>query len=59
MGYVKSNDLMGNDNFLANQLLYSAGVGLDIVTLYDIKIRLEFAYNHLSRNGLYLHLNSE
>jgi len=59
MGYVKSNDIMGNDNFLANQLLYSAGVGLDIVTLYDIKIRLEFAYNHLSRNGLYLHLNSE
>jgi len=58
-GYIKSNDLTGNDNFLANQLLYSVGVGLDIVTLYDIKVRLEFAYNHLSRNGLYLHLNSE
>lgn len=58
-GYIKSNDLTGNNNFLANQLMYSAGVGLDIVTLYDIKVRLELAYNHLGRNGLYLHLNSE
>lgn len=44
---------------LANKVLYSFGAGLDIVTLYDIKIRLEFAYNHLKQNGLYLHFNSE
>lgn len=47
------------NSFLSNRLLYSAGLGLDIVTAYDIKIRLEFAYNHMGENGLYLHTNSE
>lgn len=47
------------NSFLNNRLLYSAGVGVDIVTLYDIKIRLEYAYNHLGQNALYLHTNSE
>jgi outer membrane protein assembly factor BamA len=56
-GYIDSPE-PGN-SFLSNKLLYSVGVGLDVVTLYDLKIRLEFAYNHLGRNGLYLHLNSE
>lgn len=56
-GYV-GNTLPGN-SFLNNRLLYSAGAGVDIVTLYDIKIRLEVAWNHLDQNGLYLHFNSE
>jgi outer membrane protein assembly factor BamA len=58
VGYIKSNDA-GNNSYLGNQLLYSIGAGIDIVTVYDLKIRLEFAYNHLAQNGLYLHLNSE
>jgi hypothetical protein len=56
-GYIDS-PAPGN-SFLSNRLLYSIGVGVDIVTLYDIKIRFEFAYNHLGQNGLYLHFNSE
>lgn len=52
------SDEPGN-SFLNNRLLYAAGVGVDIVTLYDIKIRLEYAYNHLGQNALYLHTNSE
>jgi outer membrane protein assembly factor BamA len=56
-GYIDSPQ-PGN-SFLSNKLQYSAGIGCDIVTLYDIKIRLEFAYNHLAQNGLYLHFNSE
>ncbi|MES2703379.1 MAG: POTRA domain-containing protein [Bacteroidota bacterium] len=47
------------NNTLPNRLLYSIGAGLDIVTLYDVKIRIEFAHNHLGQNGLYLHFNSE
>ncbi len=49
----------GHNNFLGNQLLYSVGAGVDVVTLYDIKIRFELAWNHLKQNGLYLHFNSE
>ena len=56
-GYV-DNATPGN-SFLGNHLLYSIGAGIDVVTLYDIKIRFEFAYNHLGQNGLYLHFNSE
>ena len=47
------------NSFLSNRILYAVGAGVDIITLYDIKIRLEFAYNHLKQNGLYLHFNSE
>ncbi len=56
-GYI-GNPQPGNSK-LSNQLLYSIGAGLDVVTLYDIKIRIEFARNHLGQNGLYLHFNSE
>ncbi len=56
-GYV-SSPTPGN-SFLSNQLLYSAGVGIDVVTLYDIKFRFEYTFNHLGQNDLYLHFNSE
>lgn len=46
-------------NTLANKWMYSYGAGVDIITLYDIKIRIEYARNHLGQNGLYLHFNSE
>lgn len=57
VGYIDS-PVPGN-SFLSNQLLYSVGAGLDIVTFYDIKFRIEFAYNRMRQNGLYLHFNSE
>lgn len=47
-----------NDAF-NNKALYSAGIGLDIVTLYDIKLRVEYTVNHLHEKGLYLHRNGE
>ena len=56
-GYIDSPS-PGN-SFLSKRLLYSVGVGIDIITLYDIKFRFEFAWNHLGQNGLYLHFNSE
>jgi len=57
VGYM--HDRFPGNSFLSNKMLYSAGIGLDIVTTYDVKIRLEFARNHLGENGLFLHLNSE
>jgi hypothetical protein len=46
-------------NRLPNSTLASAGVGIDIVTAYDVKMRLEIARNALGQNGIYLHFNSE
>jgi len=56
-GYIQN--MQPGNSFLSNRLLYSGGVGMDIVTLYDIKFRFEFAWNHLAQNGLFLHFNSE
>lgn len=46
-------------DFLNNRLLYSGGFGLDIVTLYDIKIRIEYTFNNLGEKGLFLHKSGE
>lgn len=43
------------DNFLCNRFLYSSGVGLDFVVLTDFIIKLEWSFNRLGENGLYLH----
>jgi outer membrane protein assembly factor BamA len=52
-GYVF--DPQPGNNRLGNQMLYSGGVGLDIVTFYDFIIRLEWSFNQLGQNDLYLH----
>lgn len=57
-GYAANNKNQVSNN-LANTVLYSIGAGFDIITAYDLKLRIEFAYNHLGENGLYLHANSE
>jgi len=52
-GYVYSNH--PGDNQLTNKFLYSGGVGLDIITFTDFVIKLEWSFNRLGENGLYLH----
>ena len=52
-GYVYDRE-PGN-NLLNNRMLYSAGVGLDIVTFYDFILRLEWSFNQLGQNDIYLH----
>ena len=40
---------------LNNKLLYTGGVGIDIVTFYDIHFKVEYSLNQLGKNGLFLH----
>ena len=40
---------------LNNTFLGSAGVGIDIVTFYDLQIRLEYSVNQLGQKILFLH----
>ena len=42
-------------NTLNNTLLYSGGIGLDVVLFYDFIFKLEWSFNSLKQNGLYLH----
>jgi outer membrane protein assembly factor BamA len=45
-------------NTLNNRMLYSWGVGLDIITHYDFTLKFEWSFNLLGENGLYLHRKS-
>jgi hypothetical protein len=47
------------NNYLSNKNLYAFGFGLDIVTLYDIRIRLEYTFNDNGDRALYLHKSGE
>ncbi|PWU03456.1 MAG: hypothetical protein C5B52_03285 [Bacteroidetes bacterium] len=53
MGYAYSRD--EGSNFLNNRFLYSGGIGLDMITIYDFSLRFEFSFNQLGENGLFLH----
>ena len=46
------------ENSLTNKMLYSAGVGIDILTMYDFTLKLEWSFNQLGQNGLFLHRKS-
>lgn len=48
-----------NNDYLYNKTMYSAGLGIDIVTLYDIKLRIEYTINRMGESDLYLHKNGE
>lgn len=43
------------DNFLQNRMLYGTGLGLDLVTYYDLVWRFEYSFNHLKKGGFYIH----
>jgi hypothetical protein len=55
-GYV--HNPQPGDNKLSNKLLYSGGIGLDIISFYDIVFKFEWAFNQLGENGLFLHRKS-
>lgn len=46
------------ENILNNQMLYSWGFGIDLITHYDFTLKLEWSFNQLGENGLYLHRKS-
>ena len=43
------------ETHLNNQLLYTGGFGLDILSVYGFTLNLEYSFNQLGENGLFLH----
>ena len=43
------------DSRLNNRFLYGGGFGIDIITLYDFSISIEYSFNQLGQKGLFLH----
>jgi hypothetical protein len=46
-------------NSLTNRVLYTYGAGVDIVTFYDFILRLDYSFNQLGQNGLFLHIKND
>ncbi len=42
--------------YFNNRLLYSGGFGIDILTLYDINLKIEYSVNQLNEKGVFLQL---
>jgi hypothetical protein len=57
VGYVfnKYNNL----NSLQNTMLYTYGVGFDVVTFYDFVFRIEYSVNQLGEKGLFFHIRND
>ena len=47
------------DNALVNQMLYSGGFGVDVVTFYDLVFRFEYSFNQLGEKGFFFHIRND
>jgi hypothetical protein len=54
LGYVYSSE-KNKANPLANSLLRTAGIGVDLISIYDFVLNMEYSINQLGDKGLYLH----
>jgi outer membrane protein assembly factor BamA len=46
-------------SLLNNRLLKTGGFGLDIVTIYDVVIKIDYSFNQLGNQGLFIHSRSD
>lgn len=53
LGYVK-DQLYQDQNFLDNKLLAGYGIGINFYTIYDRVFRIEFSFNNIQENGIFL-----
>jgi outer membrane protein assembly factor BamA len=40
---------------LNNKFIYTSGFGVDVLSIYDIVLKVEYSFNQLGQNGLFLH----
>ncbi|MEO7769227.1 MAG: hypothetical protein ABIS01_17475, partial [Ferruginibacter sp.] len=41
------------DTYLNNRLLYSGGFGIDILTIYDLNLKIEYSFNQLGHRTFF------
>jgi outer membrane protein assembly factor BamA len=58
VGYIYNNN-PDPSNTLSKKFLYTEGFGIDIVTSYDFIFRVEYSFNQLGQNGLFLHIHND
>jgi len=58
IGYVNSSKFNDPTNFMVNELQYSAGIGIDLVTYYDKVLGIEYAINRYGMTGFFFHVTT-
>jgi len=56
LGYTYNENNFKHNN-LSNKFLYTGGLGLDIISIYDVVLRLECSFNQLNQKGFFVHAN--
>lgn len=62
MGYSRNYDFYeveGQNTRLSNKYLYGTGLGVDIVTFYDLVLRLEYSINAERETGFFFNFKKE
>ncbi len=47
-----------NENTMLNEVLYSGGIGVDLVTYYDKVFRIEYSVNRYGEHGFFFHIGA-
>ena len=53
LGYAYNSNQISS-NTLNNTLLRTWGFGMDIISIYDFVFKIEYSFNQLGKDGLYL-----
>lgn len=53
-GYVY-NKRMQFSNTLNNTFLYTGGIGVDVISIYDVVLRFEYSFNQFRERGIFIH----
>lgn len=48
-----------SNSLLNNRMLHTYGLGLDIVSIYDVVFKIEYSFNQLGDSGLFIHSRSD
>ncbi|MBV9961283.1 MAG: hypothetical protein JO072_03480 [Parafilimonas sp.] len=57
-GYAYDNNPV-NNSLLNNKFLHSWGLGIDMITAYDLIFKFEYSFNQLGGNGLFIHVAAD
>ncbi|TDI71986.1 MAG: hypothetical protein E2O88_00870 [Bacteroidetes bacterium] len=58
-GYVNNEFTDPENTALSNRYLFGGGIGLDIVTYYDMVIRLEYSMNDRADTGFFINVRAD
>ncbi|MCC6760593.1 MAG: hypothetical protein IT252_05225 [Chitinophagaceae bacterium] len=58
LGYVYDK-VPGVTNFMNNRLLRTAGFGLEIASIYDAVLKLEYSFNQFGQSGFFIHTSAD